>query len=409
VQEIRTEEKPSEQLTWLLQPTKESVVRQENRLVEARYNLTTRELKLVMYACAMVDPKAKDFGLCQIRVQDFAKLTGTEPNTLYKELRETAEQIRRKDLILENIPQNDPVTGEVKYRRIATAWFINVVTDANGDGYLAVRLEPQLKPFLLQLKGHYTEFQIGFAVRMKSQYAIRLYQLLQRWAFVGERRIGLDELRLCMGCREIDKHGQIVKDHLAAYNNFKRKALLPAVEEVNAKSDLSAQFFEEKSRASKSVAALRFVVRRNATTANTFQGLPSPLLPKLPDEQQSQVDQLAQEFRLSAKQSEAVRDYVNKSGLDYVHEKAEIVRASTSIRNRTGAFLSALRDDWPQPVGDAAPKPKQKTLVEPQGWREALKELYQNADYSAWRKYADVPESLKQEVEAFLSRKEVAA
>ena len=193
-------ERPPEQLTWPLQPGQSSIVKQENRLVEARYSLTSLELNLVLYAIAMIDPRASDFGMCQMRVQDFAELTGTDPNSLYRELRATAEQIRRKDLVLENYPEKN-MHGEIKFRRIATSWFINVITDANGDGYLAVLLEPKLKPFLLQLKGQYTKFQLGYAVRMKSQYGIRLYQLAQRWAYKGERTLALDELRLCLGTR----------------------------------------------------------------------------------------------------------------------------------------------------------------------------------------------------------------
>src|SRR5690242_9693232 len=89
-------QKAEEQLTWLLQPHFDSPVRQENRLVQARYSLSARELKLVLYVCAMVDVNAKDFGKCRIRIEDFAKLTGSDPHSLYVELRATAKDIRRK-------------------------------------------------------------------------------------------------------------------------------------------------------------------------------------------------------------------------------------------------------------------------------------------------------------------------
>src|SRR5438270_11252518 len=83
VQELRLME-------WSRQPEARHYVRQQNDLVEARYSLTARELKLVFYVCAMVDPHARDFGKCKIRVQDFAEITGVTPNGLYSELLETA-------------------------------------------------------------------------------------------------------------------------------------------------------------------------------------------------------------------------------------------------------------------------------------------------------------------------------
>jgi hypothetical protein len=45
-----------------LQPSQHSHVRPQNELVEARYCLTARELKMVLYACATVDPNADNFG-----------------------------------------------------------------------------------------------------------------------------------------------------------------------------------------------------------------------------------------------------------------------------------------------------------------------------------------------------------
>jgi plasmid replication initiation protein len=107
--------------------------------------------------------------------------------------------------------------------------------DPNGDGYIGVTLHPDLKPYLLQVHRDYTRFQLGYAVRMESKYAIRLYQLLQRWAFVGKKRITLDELRLRLGARELDKNGEIMKDSLPAYKNLKQKALTPALDEINEK------------------------------------------------------------------------------------------------------------------------------------------------------------------------------
>ena len=51
--------------------------------VEARYSLTARELKLVLYVCAMVDSDAKEFGKCRVRVKDFAALADVDTRHLY--------------------------------------------------------------------------------------------------------------------------------------------------------------------------------------------------------------------------------------------------------------------------------------------------------------------------------------
>jgi len=64
------------------------------------------------------------------------------------------------------------------------------------------------------------------------------------------------------------------------------------------------------------------------------------------------VNRLTAEFALSNKQREAVREYCNSLGIEYVDSKADIVRIQPR-RNAAGALLAALRDDWQVPVSIA--------------------------------------------------------
>ena len=64
------------------------------------------------------------------------------------------------------------------------------------------------------------------------------------------------------------------------------------------------------------------------------------------------VNRLTAEFALSNKQREAVREYCNSLGIEYVDAKADIVRMQPR-KNAAGALLAALRDDWQAPVSVA--------------------------------------------------------
>lgn len=381
-----------DELVWVLQPSQYAYIRQQNQLVEARYSLTARELKLVLYVCAMVDPNAETFGKCQIRVKEFAELAGVETDALYLELRDTARSVRSKELILENTVE----PGEERPRRKYISWFIDVSVDPNGDGYIGVTLHPDLKPYLLQVHREYTRFQLGYAVRMESKYAIRLYQLLQRWAFVGKKRITVDDLRLRLGARELDKNGEIIKDNLPAYKNLKQKALTPAVDEINEKSDLSVSFSEEKQKGSKAITALNFRIRKNLETAGKFDEVKLPKKsqmelpleqPGLSMEEQTQIDRISAEFALNAKQAEALADYVARDGIIYLLEKAEIVR-SEPRQNAARAFIAALRDDWKKPVAivDQQKAEKAKERQEVARREKAEAEAKQARESAEWEK-----------------------
>jgi hypothetical protein len=240
---------------------------------------------------------------------------------------------------------------------------------------------------------------------MESKYAIRLYQLLQRWAFVGKKRITLDELRLRLGARELDKNGEIMRDSLPAYKNLKQKALTPALDEINEKSDISISFTEEKQKGSKAIAALNFRIRKNLETAGKFDEvkLPRKDQMELPLEQtslsvehQSEIARLSTEFVLNAKQAEALSDYISRDGIAYVLEKAEIVR-SEPRSNAARAFIAALRDDWKKPaaIGVGEGKAKKPKKEHPLGWREFLLAKYPNA--SLPEIFWNLPESIQKE------------
>ena len=61
------------------------------------------------------------------------------------------------------------------------------------------------------------------------------------------------------------------------------------------------------------------------------------------------VNRLTAEFALSNKQREAVHEYCNSLGIEYINAKADIVRMQPR-RNGAGALLAALRDNWQVPV-----------------------------------------------------------
>ena len=92
--------------------------------------------------------------------------------------------------------------------------------------------------------------------------------------------------------------------------------------------------------------------RQNNTTTTTNGDAVSP------DEKGGSSSSLVEDLRLtmglSKSQCDTVLGYVLSHGQKYVQAKAQIVQ-SKSIRNRAGALLAALRDDWQPSVTPAQP------------------------------------------------------
>jgi len=332
---------------WRKQPDRRAVVWQHNQLAEARYELTAREQKLLLYVVSMIEPEDDALKRYVVNVGDFADLAKLDKDHLYQELRELAANLKRKALIIPN--HYDSLTG--RHVDLVTSWFDSAMIGRNGNGYFAVTISPHLRPYLLQVKREFFKFRLFHVMQMRSTYAIRLYQWLKRWEFRHVVEVSVSELRVHLGASAIDEKGRR-KENLALYPDFKRRAIIPAVTEINdhKDSDLRVSFEELKARGSKAVERLRFRIGSVIQADSALrEALPEPQ-PELPlgEAEQAQTDligELAARYGLNEKQRQKVANYQAQKGIDYLQQKVAVVEQQPR-KNSAQAFLAALRDDW---------------------------------------------------------------
>ena len=351
--------------TWQKQPNGRAVVWQHNQLAEARYELTAREQKLLLYVVSMIEAEDDALKRYVVNISEFAQLANLDKDHLYQELRELAANLKRKALIIPN--HYDSLTG--RHVDLVTSWFDSAMIGRNGSGYFAVTISPQLRPYLLQVKREFFKFRLINVMQMRSTYAIRLYQWLKRWEFRHVIEVSVVDLRVHMGAVGFDEKGQR-KENLALYPDFKRWAIKPAVNEINdhKNSDLRVSFEEIKAKGSRAVEKLRFRMVSVAKEPPDFTfPEPQPELP-LGDVEQSQpdlIDELAARYGLNEKQRQKVANYQSEKGIDYLRQKV-IVVGQEPRQNTAKAFLAALRDDWKPKIQTVKPPPAKKKTVPPQ-------------------------------------------
>jgi hypothetical protein len=99
------------------QPQTQTLVWQHNSLAEARYSLTAREQKVLLYVVAMIEPEDDELKLCKIRVEDFARLLSLGKDDLYEELRDVVSKLKAKPLVIRNHFE----TGDKKPKNLLTS------------------------------------------------------------------------------------------------------------------------------------------------------------------------------------------------------------------------------------------------------------------------------------------------
>jgi plasmid replication initiation protein len=128
----------------------------------------------------------------------FCTLFGLELKNAYAQLKEATESLQKEVVIIHNPDIDDP-----KLSRIVTNWF-SVAKYYDGEGKVIVKFNEEIIPYVSNLnKGYYTQYGINKIAKLKSSYAIRIYELLICEAYQNkDYEIGVKELKTMLGvCR----------------------------------------------------------------------------------------------------------------------------------------------------------------------------------------------------------------
>jgi hypothetical protein len=203
---------------------KQLIIRKSNELIEARYKLTLAEQRLVLLVASEISPDDMDFKQYKISVADFAKMFELEScNSLYEKVQNAANSLVGKTLQL----STDDTICEM------TTW-LSYVKYVKGSGLIHLEFHRSLKPYLLQLKSHYTQYDMNQVIDFTSQYSIRFYELLKMDAFKAKdgrfvKAFEMEHLRLILGLEE--------KDY-PFFKDFRKRVIDTAIKEINEKADI---------------------------------------------------------------------------------------------------------------------------------------------------------------------------
>ena len=205
-----------------------AVVRQHNDLIEARYLVPNlKEQQVIMMLLAKIKPDDEAFKGYRITVADFAKTFGLNTNKVYEDTERVTRSLRCREVGIRN--------GKSFFY---TGW-LSSVEYIHGSGYVELCFDPKLKPYLLQLKDHFTQYSLDTVLHFKSIYAIRLYEILKKEAQIVERYQKKKSFEKEFTYEFLREAFGIGKKEYAKFNDFKRKTIEPAVTEIYDKTELN--------------------------------------------------------------------------------------------------------------------------------------------------------------------------
>ena len=229
-----------------------ALVVKSNKLVAARQRLSIQEQRLILLLISKIRPEDINFLRYKFQILDLAKFFGLEKSKrIYIDVRKAVRKLMKRVITIDRID-----------RDIDLHWIESA--EYGQKGFVKIRINQELKPYLLNLKTQFTKYNIGYIVHLRSTYSIRIYELLKRFEYLGEVTFSLDKLKYTLGVDQAE---------YTLYWNFKNKVIFVAQKELLEKTDITFTF--EQIKSGKKVSEIRFIIKKN-DPEQKFLALPEP-------------------------------------------------------------------------------------------------------------------------------------
>ncbi|MEL7020652.1 MAG: replication initiation protein [Bacteroidota bacterium] len=249
-------------------PTKKKVAAIANKFIQhARYKLTPREQKIILYMATLIKPEDSDFKTYLVPVSEIEYILKS------KEDRKHGSFYERLDDLLDGITDKkisfptDFVLDGVRLRGHIN-WVSGAIPKLNEEGILCVEFgfSPQMKPFLLGLKQKFTQIEFREVAQMKSGFSIRIFQMCKAY-YYENRQYGRN--KLVVGLEEF-KQRLGIPDKYPDFRNFRRKVLDVASAEINEKTSLVIEY--EYLRKKRKITTVQIIIneRKDFDEINTL-------------------------------------------------------------------------------------------------------------------------------------------
>jgi plasmid replication initiation protein len=195
------------------------VVKANTLVQRSKFYLTTQEQKIILYLVSKIKPNDEEFKLYEFSIHEFCNVCEIDYDNgkNYKNIKETLRLLADKSIWVTLDDGRETILRWVERPYIEPQ-----------SGIIQIKLDNLMMPYLMQLRDNYTKYSLYFVLAMKSQYSIRLYELLKSYEFRGGCEFDIDDFKKKMGAEKYKQH-----------NDFKRNVLDIAIKEINGHSDIS--------------------------------------------------------------------------------------------------------------------------------------------------------------------------
>lgn len=195
---------------------------QHNNLITGKQSLSINAAKVLRAAIMQIVKDDEELKPYVITTRELADLLHITTDNIYRVIDSISDE-----LITSYAEARAEYGSKKKFKKISWVSFCEYDSDVG----FAIKLNQDMKPYLLGLQNNYTEYTLDNILAMKSVYGIRIFELLQEKIKNGHRPLPKNGLNIELTVQYIRECCDC-EDKYERFSQFKTRVLDRAVEEI---------------------------------------------------------------------------------------------------------------------------------------------------------------------------------
>jgi plasmid replication initiation protein len=163
-----------------------------NKLIETSYKLGAREQFFVLHLISEISQNHSDFQEHKMHYSEIEKIINFDGK---RRIANKSEVFSLMDKL-----NSEPIIYEKGSVIGKSVWLQHMEHDTDTDIF-TFSLSQRLREYLLQLKEHFTKYNLSNIVYLNAN-AVRLYEVLKRYQFKGECELTVDKVKFYLGIED---------------------------------------------------------------------------------------------------------------------------------------------------------------------------------------------------------------
>lgn len=226
--------------------TPKRLVTQDNVLINATYQMSLDEKRLLLLGISKIDPRnvnvpGQQFQF-EVSASEWHSYFGGSKKSMYDNMQSASERLMKRQLEV----KEDSKRG---IKRKLMQW-VDQCEYIEGEGRVKIKFGSSISSYLTGLISHFTKVDLINVGALGTLNSIRIYELLSQFRDTGIRIQSVEDLKDILGLAGL----------YSEFNDFKKRVITPSVNEINEKTDLFVTW--DPIKTGRKITGIKFMFRQ---------------------------------------------------------------------------------------------------------------------------------------------------